>query len=263
MISAFLQLLPKIRRRLPQSLGQSRFLQTLEDKIATRCFFKSRDIAQLNASRVKCRTIDNHFDFAGKVFPSHQIRTEILAFLEFAAGESPRIIAEIGTAQGGTNYLLGQALPSTELVLGIDIFVRNTTLLRDFNLRRIEQVYVNGSSYSPATVERVGELLSGRKLDLLFIDGDHSYEGVKQDFLGYRDFVRRGGLIAFHDIVPDFLTSRGEHTGRCAGDVPVFWAEVKEGFDHWEFVENRDQDGFGIGVIRYEGAKRAKEQPAG
>jgi predicted O-methyltransferase YrrM len=38
-------------------------------------------------------------------------------------------------------------------------------------------------------------------VDLIFIDGDHSYEGVKQDFEIYAPLVRSDGLIAFHDIL--------------------------------------------------------------
>ncbi|MEO0696929.1 MAG: class I SAM-dependent methyltransferase [Pseudomonadota bacterium] len=36
-------------------------------------------------------------------------------------------------------------------------------------------------------------------IDLLVIDGDHSYEGVKRDFENYRPFMRQGGLIVFDD----------------------------------------------------------------
>lgn len=36
-------------------------------------------------------------------------------------------------------------------------------------------------------------------IDLLVIDGDHSYAGVKRDFENYRDLVRAGGLILFDD----------------------------------------------------------------
>lgn len=35
--------------------------------------------------------------------------------------------------------------------------------------------------------------------DLLFIDGDHSYEGAKQDFDLYFPIVKEGGLVVFHD----------------------------------------------------------------
>ena len=42
---------------------------------------------------------------------------------------------------------------------------------------------------------------SGPDDDFLFIDGDHT--GVGRDYEMYRDLVRPGGLIAFHDIVAD------------------------------------------------------------
>ncbi len=35
---------------------------------------------------------------------------------------------------------------------------------------------------------------------LLFIDGDHAYEAVKSDFMGWERFVVPGGLVAFHDV---------------------------------------------------------------
>lgn len=37
-------------------------------------------------------------------------------------------------------------------------------------------------------------------IDLLFIDGDHDYEGVLRDFNEWSPFVKAGGLIAFHDV---------------------------------------------------------------
>lgn len=37
-------------------------------------------------------------------------------------------------------------------------------------------------------------------MDFLFIDGDHAYEGVKADFEMYSPLVRKGGLVALHDI---------------------------------------------------------------
>jgi hypothetical protein len=39
------------------------------------------------------------------------------------------------------------------------------------------------------------------QVDLLFIDGDHTYEGVKADYDLYGPLVRRGGVLAFHDIL--------------------------------------------------------------
>jgi len=36
-------------------------------------------------------------------------------------------------------------------------------------------------------------------VDLLFIDGDHSYEGVKADWDAYKKFLRAGSIAVFHD----------------------------------------------------------------
>jgi predicted O-methyltransferase YrrM len=37
------------------------------------------------------------------------------------------------------------------------------------------------------------------KIDMLFIDGDHTKEGIRGDILGWLPFVKRYGIIAFHD----------------------------------------------------------------
>lgn len=41
------------------------------------------------------------------------------------------------------------------------------------------------------------------ELDALFIDGDHLYEGVKSDFDKFSPFVKKGGIIIFHDATVD------------------------------------------------------------
>ncbi len=38
--------------------------------------------------------------------------------------------------------------------------------------------------------------------DLLFIDGDHGYIEVCSDYLRYSPLVRAGGVVAFHDVIP-------------------------------------------------------------
>jgi len=83
--------------------------------------------------------------------------------------------------------------------------------------------------------------LDGESLDFLFIDGDHTYDGVKKDFEIYGRYVRKNGIIAFHDIVPG--------PSERVGGVPRFWNEIKHQFDYVELVKNWKQGGFGIGVI--------------
>jgi predicted O-methyltransferase YrrM len=45
---------------------------------------------------------------------------------------------------------------------------------------------------------------NGEPIDLLWIDGDHSYEAAKHDFEKWGELVRVGGTIAAHDHAPRF-----------------------------------------------------------
>ena len=51
-----------------------------------------------------------------------------------------------------------------------------------------------------------------RPIDLLFIDGNHAFDVVAQDFRDWAPFVREGGLVAFHDTyLPDRLPADGNY----------------------------------------------------
>lgn len=58
---------------------------------------------------------------------------------------------------------------------------------------------IMGDSKSPETLNKLMKKLRGRPISLLFIDGDHSYQGVKSDYEMYSPLVRN--IIAFHDVV--------------------------------------------------------------
>jgi predicted O-methyltransferase YrrM len=212
---------------------------------------KDRDIKTKDFQQ--CSTVEDFFNFTSQEFGSHQIKSEIIALLDFVKSHNPQSVCEIGTADGGTNFLLSQAIPSVKLMIGVDLFVKNKFKLLHFSKSSQEIKFVDGSSYDDNTVNKVRQILGDRQFDLLFIDGDHNYEGVKKDFLKYRNLVREGGIIVFHDIVPDYFTRHGVKTGRWVGGVPIFWNEIKSLYQHWEFIENTDQDGLGIGVIQYSG----------
>ncbi|GAB6080753.1 hypothetical protein [Hydrogenophilus hirschii] len=58
----------------------------------------------------------------------------------------------------------------------------------------------------------------------------------------YKDLVRPGGLIAFHDIV--------DNQPYETNQVQFFWKKLKKIADVVEIIENPNQTGFGIGVLR-------------
>ena len=55
-------------------------------------------------------------------------------------------------------------------------------------------------------------------IDLIFIDGDHSYEACKADIGAWAPFVKRGGVIAFHDF-----------GSRASGVTQAIFEETKAG----------------------------------
>lgn len=82
-----------------------------------------------------------------------------------------------------------------------------------------------GSSYETA----VSWAQRWAPYDFVFIDGDHSYEGVRADWLNYGDM---GLMTVFHDIALD--------------GVGRLWREIKEaGYRTGEFCCSR----WGIGIV--------------
>ena len=55
-------------------------------------------------------------------------------------------------------------------------------------------------SQDPRTKEQTKIILNEEKLDFLFIDGNHLYEYVKLDLEMYIPLVKKGGIVALHDI---------------------------------------------------------------
>jgi predicted O-methyltransferase YrrM len=246
-------ILPKIQRRMPSGLQQSHLWARFEDELYRRGLFLGPSGRKIFNSFHSLVTPEEWFEFAGKVFPAHQQQGEILDFLAMVAMRNPRVILEIGTAQSGTNFLLAQVLVSVETIIAMDLRVRNTRLLSMFSRPALNRICLEGSSHSLSSLDKVKHVLSGSSLDLLFIDGDHSYEGVSSDYQMYSPLVRKGGLIAFHDIVDDHQTKYGRPSLGCAGGVPIFWRELKSTQDPtttWEFIADPDQDGMGIGVLQ-------------
>jgi Methyltransferase domain len=86
----------------------------------------------------------------------------------------------------------------------------------------------------------------------LFIDGDHSYNGVVKDFYAYRHLVREGGVIAFHDICMDHRRRFGADTPNDSGEIYLFWKKIKVNYRSAEFYVSEDQNGAGIGAITWD-----------
>jgi cephalosporin hydroxylase len=194
------------------------------------------------------------FAFADDNLGIGQIPSEVQRLHTFLRDRSPRVVCEIGTYSGGHFYMLSRSLPTVTTLIGIDLHVRNKALLRQLAPDKMDVHLIDGDSRSTAVRNAVERAAGGAQIDVLFIDGDHTYDGVRSDYLNYRDLVRDGGVIAFHDIVEDHSTRFGRRTIAWTGDVPVFWSQLKPHAQTTEFVADQEQDGCGIGALIHSAA---------
>ena len=176
---------------------------------------------------------------------------EIVPALERIEQLRPQRVCEIGTAAGGTLFLLTRVSAPDALIVSIDLVIAPHTRALRGRLARREQrvVSLSGDSHSEETAARLERLLDEKPLDVLFIDGDHSYDGVRADFERYSPLVRSGGIVALHDINEDFRTRHGIETPSISGEVPRFWRELKDRHRTEELIADPEQDGFGIGLV--------------
>jgi predicted O-methyltransferase YrrM len=116
-------------------------------------------------------------------------------------------ILEIGRYYGGSAFLFAVAGDHNSMVTSIDIAPQNDELfqiaLMKSGLARKVQLLVGDSCGGEARVDFY---------DLIFVDGDHSYEGVLEDYEHWRKAVKTGGCLAFHNA-----GAGRPHTGTAPG----------------------------------------------
>ena len=212
-----------------------------------------RDLKAMCEQYSRCASLEEQVDFirAHKVFRAIQQRSEIVSLLRLLEKNPPSSVCEIGTASGGTLFLLTTVCRPDAVLISVDLGLplERSWIYSRFRTRKQRIISVRRDSQAAKTVQRVRSSLRGKSLDLLFIDGDHEYDAVKSDFNNYRPLVRPGGLIVFHDIVRDFRTRYGTPTNRYTGGVPMFWEEIKGLHRTTELIGDPEQDGFGIGIV--------------
>jgi GT2 family glycosyltransferase/predicted O-methyltransferase YrrM len=171
---------------------------------------------------------------------------EIGLLYRFLEGKKLHNILEIGTQRGGTALLWAKLVePRNGRVYCVDRTFDEEAVYKNHVLRPFI-TEIQGDSHNKETLDRVINTISnnGGSVDFLFIDGDHSYEGVKADFENYFPFVRAGGWIGFHDI----LASEWNVENACL--VMKFWNELKPLFNHFEITDPNDKTWMGIGVLQ-------------
>jgi predicted O-methyltransferase YrrM len=205
-------------------------------------------IKRLTSRLTPAEAVD--FALRDRAISAQQVPWEISQFAKLVAESKPKTIVEIGTSRGGTLFVLCRLAPPLSTIVSVDMpgagfgeayNDRHVELFKLFPSEGQKLHIVTADSHIPETRDRVNALLGGTQVDLLFIDGDHSYEGVKKDFEMFSPLVSPSGLIVFHDIA--------EHTKFAGCHVKPFWDEVKRNYRHQEFIEDPSQGWAGIGVL--------------
>ncbi len=163
-------------------------------------------------------------------------------------------IVEIGTAKGGTFYVWCKIAQPEAKIVSIDLpggsFGGGYTLndvkkFRTYKKQKQELHFIRKDSHEQITKKKLVEILKGKEIDLLIIDGDHKYFGVKKDWKLYSPLVKKNGLVVFHDIL--------FHPKVPKCKVEKLWNEIKVDHKHTEFIDKDDDRGWGqwggIGVI--------------
>lgn len=142
-----------------------------------------------------------------------------IAMLEFGEEELlydiPRLIgggniANLGHARGGSAILLARGLKDRDLdghVTSVDVFKAPHRQQLDAVIKvLVETDALDRVTIRHGRTDDVGEQLfnEGRFFSFVFIDADHSYDGVKNDFLLWSQMVEIGGWIGFHDTNQEF-----------------------------------------------------------
>jgi predicted O-methyltransferase YrrM len=184
-----------------------------------------------NENKIKLHTLFKNIETTidGRICHSSIILLKILCEIENIEN-----YLEIGVHNGGSMSLLLTNNNSKNLI-GLDLFEDMYNINKHLskekyntyqyfrrdnlamsktikNLNSIKSKYYNnakftliqGNSYFDTTEEKFKQECNF-SIDLLFIDGDHTLDGVKNDFERYSKYVRKGGFIIFDDYHHDII----------------------------------------------------------
>ncbi len=160
--------------------------------------------------------------FAGKGVFHWQYPSQFSRYLIALSGLGVRNYLEIGTRHGGTFAITVEYLRrfgGLDWALGVGILPAPSLTRWAEGIDGVATMTADSRSGEFAAM-----VADRSPIDLVLIDGDHEYEGVRADFELLKDHAR---LIAFHDIENDLVPG-----------VPRLWSEIRDQMaDRYEFRE--------------------------
>jgi glycosyltransferase involved in cell wall biosynthesis len=176
----------------------------------------------------------------------NQRKYEISLLYTYLLGKKVKTVLEIGSQKGGTALLWAKLVEKREgNVYCVDRYFAHPGMVYDKSPLKERIIEIEGNSHAGQTLGRIKGSINGNGVDFLFLDGDHTYAGNKKDFEDYSPLVRKGGWIAFHDI----LDTEFHRKEKC--EVHRFWNEIKGKYNHIEIVDPNDKSWCGIGLMEW------------
>ena len=117
--------------------------------------------------------------------------------LEALAATGPRKFLEVGTLDGATVAWWARQHPETQFI-SVDPF-RPGTGTGPGNEEFWRQNAGPNQNLIVGTLEEAAEELKGRTFDVIFLDGDHSYEACLSDCRNAVQYLEPRGLLLVHD----------------------------------------------------------------
>ena len=119
--------------------------------------------------------------------------------IDFVKKNNYTKIVEIGVAKGeNAEHILKKC--KLEKYFLIDPFIHKPFYKKAIKYKSV--VFLKAKS------EDVAKTFENKSLDLVFVDGDHSYEAVKRDIEMWLPKIRKGGLLIGHDYCDKWLGVR-------------------------------------------------------
>jgi len=176
---------------------------------------------------------------------------ELLSAMKCLAGRNIRSVVEIGTCRGGSLKCWASIAAPDATIVGVDVPSSSPKLderLSSWLTSNQRGKIFRGNSRDPVFCDSVMQYL-GRPIDFLFLDGAHHKRAVKMDYAIWSPHVAPGGLIGFHDVVPN--------PKRPTYYVPVLWNRLVRKVSWKSVIELRDPRyiGYGIGIEEKLGEK--------
>jgi GT2 family glycosyltransferase len=164
----------------------------------------------------------------------------------------PKMVVELGVHNGSSYFAFCQAIKNLNLnsvIFGVDTWKgdEHAGFYTDETFNKVagnnEAHYLKFSTLLRTTFDEAKDYFIDGSIELLHIDGFHTYEAVKHDFETWLPKLAENAIVLFHDIN---VRERGF-------GVFKFWDELKKQYPHFQF-----DFGYGLGILCM-GKTEAKE----